>query len=119
MAIKKTALYDSIPEKIVTMGQFISILIIVNISLFIASGLVHNFRYFFPIIALVIHTSVYFLITLPWYNLHKNRNYLFLFILTWIGFYFTIASIIYMVKHGDFITVKHSSSSSSSNYIND
>lgn len=87
--------------KIANLSNLLSILIISNLSLFIASGLVADFRYFFPIISLAIFLIMELILVFPLSNLKSVKLYYSLFISLLIGGYFLVASIVYMITHGD------------------
>lgn len=88
--------------KIANIGRFTNLLIILNISLFVTSGLVKNFDYYFPMIAISLQLMIHFIITFPIYLIRKKTELISLFIALWISIYFTIASIIYLIQHNDF-----------------
>lgn len=80
----------------------LGMLIVVNLTLFVSSGLVAGFKYYFPLIALTLFGIVQTVITFPTVNLKSSKVYWFCFSLAWLGIYFTMASVIYMLEHGDF-----------------
>ncbi len=80
------------------MGVFI----VVNLSLFVTTGLISDYGYYFPLIALGIFLLCLLYLTFPTTTLYSNKSYIALFIALWIGIYFTGASIVYMVQHDHF-----------------
>ena len=93
---------DDYNLKITLLSKFLNLLIITNLTLFVASGLVFNFQYYFPIISLVIFLVMVLIIIFPLTNLKSKKIYWTLFLLLFVGSYFLIASILYMIKQGDF-----------------
>ncbi|MBT3236187.1 MAG: hypothetical protein HN353_09585 [Bdellovibrionales bacterium] len=88
--------------KIANISRFSNLLIAMNITLFVASGLVSGMRYYFPLIALALLFVVQMVITMPIFIIRGRKNFVALFSIVWLSVYFTISSVIYMVQHGDF-----------------
>jgi len=84
-------------------GRSLNLLIIVNVTVFVTSGLIQGFQYYFPLIALGIFMVLQFVLTVPLFKLRNTITLLIITLTMWVGVYFTVASIIYMVQHGDFI----------------
>jgi len=79
-----------------------SLLIIINITVFVATGLVQGFTYYFPLIALVLFFLLHLITIFPKTDLLNKKVYWTCFSLLIIGGYFTVASIIYYVQHGHY-----------------
>ena len=92
--------YDTRYDQI---GRSLNLLIVINITVFVTSGLVQDFRYYFPLIALIIFLVLQFVLTVPLFKLRGPISLLLISVGMWIGVYFTMASIVYMIQHGDFI----------------
>lgn len=88
--------------KIANISRLTNMMVILNITLFVTSGLVKGLEYFFPIIALVIFCLLSLVLIFPLTNIQGLRTYWIIFIAFLIGTYFTIASIVYLVEHEDF-----------------
>jgi len=83
-------------------GQILGLFIVVNISLFVTTGLVSDFKYYFPLIALILFLCILLFVTFPKSKLLSQKCYSIIFFIVWIGIYFTGASIVYMIKHNHF-----------------
>lgn len=88
--------------KIHNMSRLLNILILANITTFIGTGLVYDFKYWFPLIALTLFFIVAFFLTLPSYKMKSVQGYWCLFLTFWFGIIFTMISFVYMVTHHDF-----------------
>jgi len=84
------------------LSRFLTLLIIINITLFFATGLVQGLRYYFPIIAMGIFLLMEILLTAPFVSLKSKKIFYLNFLLLLVGLYFTISSVAYLIQHGDF-----------------
>jgi mannitol-specific phosphotransferase system IIBC component len=59
--------------KIHELGRFLNLLVIINITFFVASGLVVGLKYYFPLIALTLFILAKIIIIFPALNLYSRR----------------------------------------------
>lgn len=82
-------------------SRFLTLLIILNSSVFIVTGLVQGYRYYFPLIAIAICLVEEILLMFPLIRLNSSRWLWALNISTLVSLYFTVASVVYYIQYGD------------------
>ena len=87
--------------KYASLSRTTNLMILINITIFVASGLVQNYEYYWPLIALVLYSVQIIYTILPFTKLQSTKTYWSLFIVHVLGGYFTISSVVYLIQKGD------------------
>ncbi|MSP18899.1 MAG: hypothetical protein EXR74_04950 [Bdellovibrionales bacterium] len=86
-------------DKYAWLSRYLNLLLVMNITLFVSSGLVIKKGYWFCIVASSIIIIINGLVLNPWSNPRSHKLYQVVFWLTVFVTYLTIASIIYWIQH--------------------
>ena len=100
-------LEKNIEVKIAAAGRWMNLLVVINITLFVASGLVQGLKYYFPILALITILITASIILFPKTNLLSKKFYWIIFSSLGIATYLTVASIVYFVSNKHFLKINH------------
>ncbi len=81
------------------LSRYINLLLVLNITLFVSSGLVTKRGYWFCLLASSIIILINGLVLNPWSNPKSRKLYQVVFWLTVLVTYLTVASVIYWIQH--------------------
>ena len=89
------------------LSRFLNVLILINGTTFVLTGLVRDLMYYYPIIALALFFLVEVYLIIPCFDLKSKKLYWGALSVFGLGIYFTLASIVYFVQQGHFERIQH------------
>ncbi len=86
-------------DKYAWLSRYINLLLVINITLFVSSGLVAKRGYWFCLLASGVIIAINGLVLNPWSNPKSPRLYQVVFWLTVVVTYLTVASVIFWIQN--------------------